>query len=175
MSLIPPFHPFPESSGGTYACEGLDAGSSTVTGQCAGRTRGSRCPGAVEEKRWIPMWASALAHAKFGWTDERACNTGVTINIPLFDRNQNGVAAARERVNAPQRASMPLVWKRKQRTAPLRRRWLRLTSACWRRSRRGGSCRCVPPRPYRLRRRQNPAGRTAGDPPRTVRRANPDH
>lgn len=54
----------------------------------------------VEEKRWIPDLGVSVGTRKFGWTDERAATLGVTINIPLFDRNQNGVAAARERANA---------------------------------------------------------------------------
>ncbi|MYM92126.1 TolC family protein, partial [Rugamonas sp. FT82W] len=51
----------------------------------------------VEEKRWIPDLGVTLGMRKYGWSSERAANIGLTLNIPLFDRNQGGVDAARER------------------------------------------------------------------------------
>lgn len=54
----------------------------------------------VEEKRWIPDVGVSVGMRKYGWTGERAATVGVTLNIPLFDRNQSGILAARERANA---------------------------------------------------------------------------
>lgn len=54
----------------------------------------------AEEKRWLPDVGVSVGTRKFGWSDERATVVGLTVNIPLFDRNQNGVMAAQERANA---------------------------------------------------------------------------
>lgn len=51
----------------------------------------------VEEKRWLPDIGVSVGMRKFGWSSEKAATIGLTANIPLFDRNQSGVAAARER------------------------------------------------------------------------------
>lgn len=51
----------------------------------------------VEEKRWLPDIGVSIGMRKFGWSNEKAATIGLTANIPLFDRNQNGVTAARER------------------------------------------------------------------------------
>lgn len=51
----------------------------------------------VEEKRWLPDIAVSVGMRKFGWSTEKAATIGLTANIPLFDRNQSGVTAARER------------------------------------------------------------------------------
>ena len=59
----------------------------------------------VEEKRWLPDIGISVGVRKFGWSSEKAATIGLTANIPLFDRNQNGVTAARERaVSASMRA-----------------------------------------------------------------------
>lgn len=51
----------------------------------------------VEEKRWIPDIGVSVGVRKFGWTSEMAKTIALTANIPLFDRNQSGISAARER------------------------------------------------------------------------------
>ncbi|MBC3911523.1 TolC family protein [Undibacterium umbellatum] len=51
----------------------------------------------VEEKRWLPDIGVSVGMRKFGWSTEKAATIGLTANIPLFDRNQSGVTAARER------------------------------------------------------------------------------
>jgi len=51
----------------------------------------------VEEKRWLPDIGVSVGMRKFGWSSEKAATIGLTANIPLFDRNQSGVTAARER------------------------------------------------------------------------------
>ena len=51
----------------------------------------------VEQKRWLPDLGVSVGTRKFGWSDDRATTVGVTLNIPLFDRNQAGIDAARER------------------------------------------------------------------------------
>ncbi|MYM96448.1 TolC family protein [Duganella vulcania] len=54
----------------------------------------------VEEKRWMPDVGVSVGMRKFGWSNESAAVVGVTLNVPLFDRNQSGVNAATERANA---------------------------------------------------------------------------
>ena len=54
----------------------------------------------MEQKRWVPNVGVSAGMRKFGWSNERAAIIGVNINIPLFDRNQHGVTAARERASA---------------------------------------------------------------------------
>ncbi len=51
----------------------------------------------VEEKRWLPDIGVSVGMRKIGWSTEKAATIGLTANIPLFDRNQSGVTAARER------------------------------------------------------------------------------
>ena len=54
----------------------------------------------VEEKRWLPDVGLSVGIRKFGWTSDTAKTIAVTTNIPLFDRNQNGISAAKERANS---------------------------------------------------------------------------
>lgn len=54
----------------------------------------------LEEKRWIPDIGVSVGVRKFGWTGETAKTIGLSANIPLFDNNQSGIAAARERAGA---------------------------------------------------------------------------
>ncbi|MES2743249.1 MAG: TolC family protein [Pseudomonadota bacterium] len=51
----------------------------------------------VEQKRWLPDVGVSVGMRTFGWSGERAAVVGVTLNVPLFDRNQSGVEAAGER------------------------------------------------------------------------------
>lgn len=51
----------------------------------------------VEEKRWIPDIGVSVGVRKFGWTSDKAAIISLTANIPLFDHNQSGISAARER------------------------------------------------------------------------------
>jgi cobalt-zinc-cadmium efflux system outer membrane protein len=54
----------------------------------------------VEQKRALPDIGVTLGMRKFGWSDEKAATIGITATIPLFDRNQAGVDAAKARVAA---------------------------------------------------------------------------
>lgn len=54
----------------------------------------------VEEKRWIPDVGVSVGMRKFDWSSEKAAVVGVTLNIPLFDRNQSGTSAAKERATS---------------------------------------------------------------------------
>lgn len=51
----------------------------------------------IEEKRWMPDVGVSVGVRKFGWSSENAAVVGVTLNVPLFDRNQSGITAAKER------------------------------------------------------------------------------
>ncbi|MBV6323760.1 TolC family protein [Duganella sp. HSC-15S17] len=59
----------------------------------------------VEQKRWLPDLGVSVGMRKFGWSDDKAATVALTANIPLFDRNQAGIDAARERATS---ASMRL-------------------------------------------------------------------
>lgn len=54
----------------------------------------------IEEKRLMPDIAVTLGMRQFGYTEQKAATIGVSLSIPLFDRNRDGVEAARERVNS---------------------------------------------------------------------------
>ncbi|MBF8179155.1 TolC family protein [Herminiimonas contaminans] len=51
----------------------------------------------VEEKRWVPDLGVSIGMREFGWTNEKAATVGLTLTIPLFDRNKAGIDAAKER------------------------------------------------------------------------------
>jgi cobalt-zinc-cadmium efflux system outer membrane protein len=51
----------------------------------------------VEQKRWMPDVGVSVGVRRFGWSNENAAVVGVTLNVPLLDRNQSGVDAAKER------------------------------------------------------------------------------
>ena len=51
----------------------------------------------VEQKRWMPDLGVSVGMRKFGWSSENAATIGVSASIPLFDRNQAGIDAAKER------------------------------------------------------------------------------
>ncbi|SHN43492.1 outer membrane protein, cobalt-zinc-cadmium efflux system [Duganella sacchari] len=59
----------------------------------------------VEQKRWLPDLGVSVGMRKFGWSDDKAATVALTANIPLFDRNQAGIDAAKERATS---ASMRL-------------------------------------------------------------------
>jgi hypothetical protein len=77
----------------------------------------------MEQKRWVPDVGVSAGMRKFGWSNERAAIIGVNINIPLFDRNQHGVTAARERAAPPNSVWKRRGWKHRQRTAPHKPGW----------------------------------------------------
>ena len=54
----------------------------------------------VEEKRSIPDIGLTAGARHFGWTNGNALVIGVSMSIPLFDRNSAGVDAARHRESA---------------------------------------------------------------------------
>ena len=51
----------------------------------------------VEQKKTMPDVGVSIGMRRFGWSSEKAATIGVSASIPLFDRNQAGVDAARER------------------------------------------------------------------------------
>jgi cobalt-zinc-cadmium efflux system outer membrane protein len=54
----------------------------------------------VEQKRWLPDLGVTVGMRKFGWSSEKAATVGLSATIPLFDRNQAGVDAAKERATS---------------------------------------------------------------------------
>ena len=54
----------------------------------------------VEEKRWFPDIGVSIGLRKFGGTTDTAKTLALTASIPLFDHNDSGISAARERANA---------------------------------------------------------------------------
>jgi len=51
----------------------------------------------IEQKRAMPDIGVSVGMRRFGWSSEKAATIGVSASIPLFDRNQAGIDAARER------------------------------------------------------------------------------
>jgi cobalt-zinc-cadmium efflux system outer membrane protein len=54
----------------------------------------------VEAARWIPDLGVTVGMRKFGWSSDKAATIGLSATIPLFDRNQAGVDAAKERATS---------------------------------------------------------------------------
>ena len=54
----------------------------------------------VEEKKSIPDIGLTAGTRTFGWTKGNALVVGVSMSIPLFDRNNAGIDAARHRAAA---------------------------------------------------------------------------
>lgn len=54
----------------------------------------------VERKRAMPDLGVTLGMRRFGWSSEPAATVGLSATIPLFDRNQAGIDAARERASS---------------------------------------------------------------------------
>ena len=51
----------------------------------------------VEQKKAMPDLGVTVGMRRYGWSSEKAATIGISANLPLFDRNQSGVEAARER------------------------------------------------------------------------------
>ena len=51
----------------------------------------------LEQKRLMPDVGVSVGMRRFAWSSEKAATIGISASIPLFDRNQAGVEAARER------------------------------------------------------------------------------
>ena len=54
----------------------------------------------VEEKQWIPDIGLSAGVRNYGWTSGSGYVVGINATIPLFDNNQSGIQAARERAIA---------------------------------------------------------------------------
>ena len=54
----------------------------------------------IEQNRVLPDIGVTLGMRKFGYTEQKAATIGVSLSIPLFDRNKDGIEAARERANS---------------------------------------------------------------------------
>lgn len=54
----------------------------------------------VEEKRWIPDIGLSAGIRTFDGSSDNALVVGISSDIPVFDRNRGGIAAAKERVVA---------------------------------------------------------------------------
>ncbi len=111
----------------------------------------------VEEKRWLPDIGVSVGMRRFGWSSEKAAIIGLTANIPLFDRNQSGVTAARERATS---ASMRVEAARLEATA-LRRSALAQVQASEKRLQAAEQGEAAAAEAYRLGRVGYDAGKTA--------------
>lgn len=54
----------------------------------------------VEQKRWIPDLGLSVGVRDYAWSNSNGYVAGLSVSIPLFDRNRNGIEAARQRVLA---------------------------------------------------------------------------
>lgn len=85
----------PLASAGNWTAENSPNLSSAITERAAMEAQVR-----LEEKRWIPDLGVTVGVRKFGWNNDNAKIVGITANIPLFDRNQSGIDAAKERANS---------------------------------------------------------------------------
>lgn len=54
----------------------------------------------VEERKWIPDVGLSAGIRRFEGSSDNAFVVGISSDIPVFDQNRGGIAAAKERVNA---------------------------------------------------------------------------
>lgn len=54
----------------------------------------------VEQKRWIPDVGVSAGVRRYGWTNATGYQVGVSLSVPLFDRNTRAVEAAQQRASA---------------------------------------------------------------------------
>lgn len=54
----------------------------------------------VEQKKWLPEIDLSAGVRRYAWSSQSGYVLGVSASIPLFDRNDSGVAAARQRIAA---------------------------------------------------------------------------
>ncbi len=54
----------------------------------------------VEQLRWIPDLSVTAGVRRYAWTSQNGYLVGLSASVPLFDRNSDAVAAARQRVQA---------------------------------------------------------------------------
>lgn len=53
-----------------------------------------------EQKRWIPDVGVSAGVRRYGWTNDTGYQIGVSLSVPLFDRNTRAVEAAQQRASA---------------------------------------------------------------------------
>ncbi len=110
----------------------------------------------VEEKRWLPDLGVTVGMRRFGWSSEKAATVGLSATIPLFDRNQAGIDAAKERATS---AAMRLQAARLE-TAALHRSALAQVGASERRLQAAEQGETAATEAYRLGRVGYDAGKT---------------
>ncbi len=92
-------HPFLSVAAAVRPSDGWTAADAPALASATAERDAVAAQVRVEEKRWIPDIGVSIGVRKFGWSSETAATVGLSASIPLFDRNQSGITAARERAN----------------------------------------------------------------------------
>ncbi|WP_304442589.1 TolC family protein [Pelomonas sp. KK5] len=85
---------------GTAPVRGMAADESPALRVAQSERDASEARLQVEERRWIPDLSVTAGVRRYAWTSQSGYVVGLSASIPLFDRNRDAVAAARQRVQA---------------------------------------------------------------------------
>ncbi|MES2316724.1 MAG: TolC family protein [Pseudomonadota bacterium] len=90
-------HPFLSTVAATPAQAGWTPDRAPALASAAAERDAITAQVRMEQKKVMPDVGVSVGMRRFGWSSEKAVTIGISASIPLFDRNQAGVEAARER------------------------------------------------------------------------------
>ena len=92
--------PFLTGAGAYRPSSGSAPGDAPAVARAAAERDALASQARFEEKRWMPDIGVTAGTRSYGWTGGNGLIVGVTMAIPLFDRNEGNIEAARQRAVA---------------------------------------------------------------------------
>ena len=92
--------PFLTGAGAYRRSSGSAPGDAPAVARAAAERDALASQARFEEKRWMPDIGVTAGTRSYGWTGGNGLIVGVTMAIPLFDRNEGNIEAARQRAVA---------------------------------------------------------------------------
>lgn len=90
-------HPFLATVAATPALAGWTPERAPALASAAAERDAITAQVRMEQRKSMPDIGVTVGMRRFGWSSEKEATIGISASIPLFDRNQAGVDAARER------------------------------------------------------------------------------
>ena len=85
---------------GNYSPSGLGADNAPAVARATAERDALASQARFEEKKWMPDIGVTAGTRSYGWTGGNSLVVGISLAIPLFDRNEGGIEAARQRAAA---------------------------------------------------------------------------
>ena len=92
--------PFLTAAGHHRPAAGAAPGNAPAVVRAAAERDALASQARFEEKRWMPDLGVTAGTRSYGWTGGTGLIVGLTLTIPLFDRNEGNIEAARQRAVA---------------------------------------------------------------------------